>query len=465
MSHRKFEAPRHGSLGFLPRKRAVHFRGRVRAFPKDDKSKKPHLTAFLGYKAGMTHILREVNKPGSKLHKKETVEAVTIVETPPMMVVGIVGYVETPRGLRTLTTVWAGHLSDEVKRRFYKNWYRSKKKAYTRYAKRVCAEDNKDIDKELARIVKYAQVVRVLSHTQIKKVGLRQKKAHLMEIQVNGGDVSAKVEWAKNLLEREVPIKSVFNQNDMVDIIGVTKGKGFEGVVARWGVTRLPRKTHRGLRKVACIGAWHPARVGYQVARAGQRGYHHRTEMNKKVYRIGDAHKSADGKLNWNAATAEDLTEKAITPLGGFPHYGNVDEDYVMIKGSVAGPKKRVLTLRKTVVPRPTRLALEEITVKFIDTSSKFGHGRFQTKAEKDKFMGPTLRNPSGGLDAKEEKKAAGKKAKKDAAEAAEKEAPAAEKAKAPAAEKAKASAAEKAKAPAAEKAEKAPKAAKAKGK
>merc|ERR550539_1829225 len=108
MSHRKFEAPRHGSLGFLPRKRCTHngSRGQVRSFPQDDTSKPCHLTAFMGYKAGMTHIMREVNKPGSKLHKKEVVEAVTILETPPMVAVGLVGYVETPRGLRTLTTVW-----------------------------------------------------------------------------------------------------------------------------------------------------------------------------------------------------------------------------------------------------------------------------------------------------------------------------------------------------------------------
>src|SRR3569833_1544514 len=106
MSHRKFERPRHGSLGFLPRKRAKHHRGRVRSFPKDDPSKPPHLTAFLGYKAGMTHILREVNKPGSKVHQKEVIEAVTIVETPPMVIVGVVGYIETPRGLKALTTVW-----------------------------------------------------------------------------------------------------------------------------------------------------------------------------------------------------------------------------------------------------------------------------------------------------------------------------------------------------------------------
>ena len=116
------------------------------------------------------------------MHKREVVEAVTVIETPPMIVVGVVGYVETPRGLRTLTTVWAAHLSDEIKRRFYKNWYRSKKKAFTRYAKKHAEDGGKSIARELERIRKYCTVVRVLAHTQIRKTGLSQKKAHLMEI-------------------------------------------------------------------------------------------------------------------------------------------------------------------------------------------------------------------------------------------------------------------------------------------
>merc|ERR1711963_393357 len=106
--------------------------GKPKAFPKDDPSKPVHMTCFMGYKAGMTHIVREVDRPGSKVNKKEVVDAVTIVETPPMVAVGVVGYVETPRGLRALTTVWANHLSKDVMRRFYKNWYRSKKKAFTK---------------------------------------------------------------------------------------------------------------------------------------------------------------------------------------------------------------------------------------------------------------------------------------------------------------------------------------------
>ncbi len=328
MSHRKFEAPRHGSLGFLPKKRTRHHSGRVRSFP-------------------------DVDRPGSKIHKKEIVEAVSILEAPPMTVVGLVGYVETPRGLRSLSTVWAAFLSEEVKRRFYKNWYKSKRKAMTKYAAKWTGE-SKDVDRELERIKKYCTVVRVIAHTQVKKLKLRQ-----------------------------VPVDTVFNQGEMIDVCGVTRGHGTEGVVTRWGVTRLPRKTHRGLRKVACIGAWHPSRVSFSVARSGQNGYHHRTEMNKKIYRIG---KAGDAK---SASTEADLTEKSITPMGGFPHYGEVNEDWLMLKGCVAGARKRCLTLRRSLHANFSRVQMEEINLKFIDTSSKFGHGRFQTPDEKAKFMGP----------------------------------------------------------------------------
>jgi large subunit ribosomal protein L3e len=388
MSHRKFEHPRCGSLGFLPRKRCTRKKGRVRAFPRDDRSKPCHLTAFIGYKAGMTHITRDVDKPGSKLNKNETLEAVTIIETPPMIVVGVVGYIETPSGLRTLTTVFAKHLSNEVVRRFYKNWYRSKKKAFTRYNARVQQDENKDIEHELNRMKKHCTVVRVLAHTQMSKLNLHQKKAHLMEIQVNGGSVSDKVDFASGLLEQPVTVDSVFSQNEMLDCIGITKGHGFEGVVTRWGVSRLPRKTHRGLRKVACIGAWHPANVQYSVPRAGQNGFHHRTEINKKIYRMGKAVRDEQGKFNPNGSTEYDLTQKSITPMGGFPHYGVVNNDFVMVKGCVVGTKKRPITLRRSMFPPTSRTATEEIKLKFIDTSSKFGHGRFQTSEEKAKFYG-----------------------------------------------------------------------------
>jgi len=390
MSHRKFSAPRHGSMGFCPKKRAARHRGKVKAFPKDDASKPVHLTAFIGYKAGMTHVLREADRPGSKLNKKEIVEAVTILETPPMIVVGAVGYIETPHGLRALVTVWAEHLSEDCRRRFYKNWYKSKKKAFTKASKKWQDElGKKSIEKSFQKMAKYCKVIRVIAHTQMKLLKQRQKKAHIMEIQVNGGTPQQKVQWIKDHLEKPIPVSQVFSPDEMIDTIAVTKGHGYKGVTSRWHTKKLPRKTHKGLRKVACIGAWHPSRVQFTVARAGQKGYHHRTEMNKKIYRIGQGVHTKDGKVvRNNASTEYDLTEKTITPMGGFPHYGEVNHDYVMIKGCCAGSKKRVITLRKSLLVHTKRAALEKINLKFIDTSSKFGHGRFQTPGDKFAFMG-----------------------------------------------------------------------------
>merc|ERR1712017_17715 len=374
MSHRKFERPRHGSLGFLPKKRCTKAKGKIKSFPLDKgEGTPPHLTAFMGYKAGCTHICRDVDRVGSKAHKKEVVEAVTIIEAPPMIVCGMVGYIETPRGLKSITTVWAEHLSDECKPRYSKK--------YT---------EGTGVEKDIERLKKYCTILRVLCHTQISKVGLRQKKAHICEIQVNGGNMTEKIEFAHKLFEKPVAIGGVFEQDEMIDTISISKGKGYEGVVTRWGVTCLPRKTHKGLRKVACIGSWHPSRVKFTVARAGQNGYHHRTEINKKVYKIGSGVRQADGTYKHDNATTEyDLTVKGITPLGGFPHYGKVNEDYIMLKGQVCGSRKRLITMRKTLVSQTNRKAQEKIALKFIDTSSKFVHGRFQTAEEKKKFMGP----------------------------------------------------------------------------
>merc|ERR1719161_475084 len=298
----------------------------------------------------------------------EVVEPVTIVETPPMICVGFVGYVETPRGLRALTTVWAGHLSDECKRRFYKGAFnQSKQKAFTKYQKRWADADkssNKPMEAEISRAKKYCQVIRAICQTQIGKVKVGQKKAHIKEIQINGGSVEKKIDFVTGLFEQEVKIADVFSKDEMIDLIGSTRGHGYDGVVTRWGISRLARKSHRGLRKVGCIGSWHPARVSFQVPRAGQNGYHHRTEINKKIYRIGKAIKDDPH----GAMTEMDLTEKSM------------------------GPRRRILTLRKSLLPQVSRVAVEVIDLKFIDTSSKFGHGRFQTSEEKAKFYGGAVR-------------------------------------------------------------------------
>jgi len=98
-------------------------------------------------------------------------------------------------------------------------------------------------------------------------------------------------------------------------------------------------------------------------------GYHHRTELNKKIYRIGS------GSDNSNASTESDVTKKTITPMGGFPHYGIVKNDFLLLKGSIPGTKKRVITIRKSLMVHTSRRDLEKVQLKFIDTSSKFGVG------------------------------------------------------------------------------------------
>jgi len=331
----------------------------------------------------MTHIVRDLDRPGSKMHKKEIVEAVTVLVTPPMVIVGLTGYIKTPRGLRCLATVWAQHLPDHFKRAMYKSWHSAKKKAFAKYSKNL-KESTKWYDKSVADLKKYCSVIRVIVCTQVDKLKIGQKKSHVMEVQINGGSVVQKVEFGLGLFESQVRVQDIFQESEMIDCVGVTKGHGYEGVVARWGVTRLPRKTHKGLRKVACIGAWHPARVGWSVPRAGQCGYHHRTVVNKKIYKIGK--NIEEDKAN--AKCEFDLTDKTITPMGGFQHFGIVKEDFLLIKGMVQGTQKRVITLRKQLRPNPSRAAQEKITLKFIDTSSKFGHGKFQTSKERNNFMG-----------------------------------------------------------------------------
>ena len=389
MSHRKFEHPRQGHLGYLPKRRTKHNKGKIRHFPRDDASKPVHLTAFMGYKAGMTHVVRALEKKeGRKTIKKDIVEPVTVVETPPMTIVGMVGYIDTPRGLRALSTVWAQNLSKGVVRRFYKNYYVAKKRAFQNYKKKYDEDKNSKnhVNRDINRIKKYCSVVRVLAATQIEKCKFRQKKAHLMEIQVNGGTVAQKVEWATGKFEQEVPVSDVFQNNEMVDTIAITRGKGTQGVIKRFGVTRLPRKTRRGLRKVACIGAWHPSAVKWTVARTGNLGYYHRTHINQKLYRVGQG---AVRGVDNNASTEADAHVKNITPIGGFPHYGIVNEDFLLVKGGICGPRKRQVTIRKTLLPQTSSFATLQLDIKFIDTSSKIGHGKFQTLDEKDKFLGP----------------------------------------------------------------------------
>ncbi len=373
MSHRKFERPRHGSLSFLPKKRAKSIKPSIKAHPKDDQSKPCHITSFAVFKAGMSHVVtsKTYRDKNNAERLQEFVEPVTFLEAPPMVVFGIVGYQNTPNGLKRTKYILANYLSEAVLRRLYKKYsdplYKEEKENFN-------PSNTGYTDEDLEELREKSEIIRILAHTQPSKISsLKTKKASILEIQVNGGSVTEKIEWALERLEKEIMIEEAFQTNEFIDVLGVTKGKGFKGVVSRWHVPKLPRKTNKGVRKVGCIGAWHPARVCYTVARAGQQGFHRRTQKNALIYKIG---MGAD-----QISTDHDLTLKTINPMGGFPHYGLIKNSYIMVKGSTVGPKKRILVIRKALAPNMKKL--RSPVVKYIDTSSQMGKGRFQTSSEK----------------------------------------------------------------------------------
>jgi large subunit ribosomal protein L3 len=153
----------------------------------------------------------------------------------------------------------------------------------------------------------------------------------MLEIKIGGGKIKDQLEYAKKLLGKNVSAIDVFKEGQYVDAISVSKGKGFQGPVKRMGIAILPHKSRKLMRGVASIGPWTPHRTLYYVARAGQMGYHQRTEYNKRIMKIG-----ADGK--------------EVSPKSGFLRYGPVKGAYIMISGSLAGASKRLIRLRQ-----PTR--------------------------------------------------------------------------------------------------------------
>ena len=163
--------------------------------------------------------------------------------------------------------------------------------------------------------------------------GLEKKKPDLVEIAIGGGGMVERLEYARKVLVSEVRVGDVFREGMLIDVIAVTKGKGFQGVIKRFGVKELPRwhKHRKGSRR---IGARSPGRGTFsEVPQAGQMGFHRRTQHNLMILSIGNADQSN------------------ITPAGGFPHYGVVRSDYIVLSGSVQGPPKRPIILRYPVRP------------------------------------------------------------------------------------------------------------------
>lgn len=322
MGHRKTHAPRHGSLAYLPRKRAKRLLARIRFWPKIQ-AETPRLLGFMGYKAGMTHVFRIEDRKRSSDFGKEVMRSATILEAPPMLLCAIKAYTETPYGLRSLTETWLRNPPADLER------------VFTIPDNFNTEESLKKIEENLPKIAK----VRVITITQPRQTSVPKKKPDIAEIEIGGGTIQQQFEYAKSLLGKAVPPAEMFKDGQYVDIASISTGKGFQGPVKRWGVTILQAKGRKTKRGVATLGPWNPHHVTYSVPRAGQMGHHQRTEYNKRILKIG-----ADGK--------------EITPKGGFIRYGEVKGPYILLDGTIAGPEKRTIRLRYPA--RSPRSAPEE---------------------------------------------------------------------------------------------------------
>ncbi len=305
-------SPRKGSKSYSPRRRASHFNGRITEWP--DVKEGPQLLGFAGYKAGMTHLFQIEDRAKVPEFGQEVKVAGTVIEAPPMLVCAIRSYKATYDGYKVLTEAWMPELSKDLQ-------------------KAVKVKKTIDAPKEMEKLTATkdkAKEIRILAATQPKLASLESNTPDLIEIAVGGGSIDQQLDYAKGLLGKMVAASQVFKPGESIDLAGVTKGKGFQGPVKRYGIRILQNKSRKMIRAVASIAPAAPRKIHPHVARAGQMGTHHRIDFNKRILMLG--------------------TDSArVTPAGGFNRYGQVKSDYIVIKGSVQGTPKRLIRMRKSV--------------------------------------------------------------------------------------------------------------------
>ncbi len=292
MGHRKHSAPRRGSLAYRPRGRAKSLIPRIRTWPKVE-GDKPTLLGFPGFKAGTIHVITVDDRAKTPNFGKPLFNLSSVLSMPEAEVVGLRLYRHENGQDSAIADVKAGG----------------------------------DVQPDKLPLEKSSRAAALVSAVP-REAGLSQKKPIVMEVGVSGGDTKAQAEYVLGLLGKKVKFADIFKPGMYVDVLGITKGKGFEGPVTRFGVKRKQHKSRKTVRAVGVIGPWHPAAVMYTVARAGQMGFHQRTETGKRILMTANA------------------SEKPITPAGGFMHYGEVRGDYAVVRGSVPGPARRFVMVR-----------------------------------------------------------------------------------------------------------------------
>ena len=335
----KINRPRRGSLAFSPRKRAKSPIPKYQSWPVYEGA--PILQGFAGYKVGMTHIVMVDDHKSSPTEGKEIMVPVTVIEVPSMKVAAIRAYSKDTYGKHALTEVWADQLDTILGRRI------SLPKDYDAEAAK-----KKLTDAMAAGIVSEIYAV---TYTQPATLsGVPKKVPDLMEIKVGGADIKKQMDFAFGLLGKEVTINNVVQTGSFADITAITTGKGTNGAVKRWGISLRKRKHAVGGKKrhLGTLGPWNPHHVRWQVPQIGQLGFQQRTEFNKRILKF-----------------SENASE--ITPAGGFINYGVLKNPYVLIKGSIPGPVKRLIRIRPAM--RLGEQVVKMPTIQFVSIQSKQG--------------------------------------------------------------------------------------------
>lgn len=294
---------RHGSLQFYPRKRAskmlpsVNWNGITR--------KDSGLLGFIGYKAGMKSAYVKDNTPNSMTKNQRITIPVTIIECPALKIFSIRFYKEG----KVAGEILNSNLDKELKSKL-----------------KIPKSPNKKID-DFSK--EKFDDLRIIVYSQVKKIGFK-KTPDLIEVSLSGS-LDEKVNFAKEKISKEISVKDFLNDEVMkqgiIDVRGVTKGKGFQGSTKRFGLTLQSHKSEKGVRGPGSGGPWHPPRVEFSQPMAGQMGYFTRVVYNNKILFIGDKN---DGEKNFKIE---------------LKNYGKIKNDFLVIYGSVQGPSKRQLVL------------------------------------------------------------------------------------------------------------------------
>lgn len=321
---RKHSAPRRGSLAFRPRGRHGTLNARIRNWPAV-KSEDPTLLGFMGFKVGSINVLTIDNVDKSPTFGKPIFNHATVLSCAPMTIVGLRAYKNSLDGLYVLSEAYATNLPKEQSRK-----------------QKLNSDSNTNINKIQDNLESLEKLCAIVS-VPPKQAGLSQIKPYSFEIAIGGSTLESQFNYLKDNLGKTVSVSDIIKPGMLVDALGVTKGKGWQGPVKRFGIKKKQHKSRKTVREVGTVGAWSPQNIMYTVPRAGQMGFHQRTEYNKKVLFIANE------------------KEQSVNPDGGFMHFGLVPEDYVIVKGSLPGPIKRPVVLRYPMRPKQTKLDIPKV--------------------------------------------------------------------------------------------------------